>query len=184
MNNKTWALAGLAMAAAIATGAGVALASPDKVTFPAGHLTTNNYVKLGAIDRYDGPAVRTLYINRAAYNKFKPGQPFPDGTILFLEFRNAKKGADGQPAKDKNGHFIPEGPITGIAVQEKRKDLGAEYPPNIRNGNWDYAIYEAGGSLRPGVNTQACLQCHKPREKDDFTLVAYRLMNDLKSKKK
>jgi hypothetical protein len=157
-----------------------AFAGPDRIKFPDGYAS--RFVSLGGIDRYDSKSVRTVYINPEAFTAFKAGQPLPDGTMLVLEQRPAKLGADGQPALNSEGHFTPEGSIAMVAIQQKKKGWGADIPEAIRNGDWEYAVYDIDGKLRTSANVQPCFTCHKPREKDDFTFMAHRVMSDLKKK--
>ena len=157
-----------------------AFAGPDQIKFPDGYAS--RFVSLGGIDRYDSKSVRTVYINPEAFAAFKAGQPLPDGTMLVLEQRPAKLGADGQPALNSEGHFTPDGPIAMVAIQQKKKGWGADIPETIRNGDWEYAVYDIDGKLRTSANVQPCFTCHKPREKDDFTFMAHRVMSDLKKK--
>jgi Cytochrome P460 len=173
----------LTIAAALgALGVGLAIhaasAGPDKVRIPMDYATT--YVKIATIDRYDNKTVRTVYMNREAWEAAKPGQPLPDGTTLILEGRPAKLGADGQPALDADGRFMPGDNIVLIATQQKRSGWGTEYADNIRNGEWEYAVFQTNGSLNTGANLQPCMQCHKPRVADDYTMVAWRIVKDAK----
>jgi Cytochrome P460 len=155
-----------------------ASAGPDKVQIPMTYATS--YVKIAAIDRYDNKTIRTVYINPEAWAAAKPGEPLPDGTTLILEGRSAKLNADGQPQLDADGRFIPSDQIVLIATQQKRSGWGTEYADTIRNGEWEYAVFETNGSLRTSANVQPCMQCHKPRVADDYTFVAARIVKDQK----
>jgi hypothetical protein len=155
-----------------------ASAGPDKVQIPMTYASS--YVKIGTWDRYDNKTIRAVYMNPEAWAAAKPGQPLPDGTTLILEGRAAKLGADGQPQLDANGRFMPSDNIVLIATQQKRKGWGTEYPENIRNGEWEYAVFQTNGGLNTGANLQACMTCHKPRAADDFTMVAARIVKDNK----
>jgi hypothetical protein len=155
-----------------------ASAGPDKVQIPMTYASS--YVKIGTWDRYDNKTIRTVYMNPEAWAAAKPGEPLPDGTTLILEGRSAKLGADGQPALDENGRFIATDNIVLIATQQKRRGWGTEYPENIRNGEWEYAVFQTNGNLNTGANLQSCMQCHKPRAADDFTMVAARIVRDNK----
>lgn len=170
--------AGALAAAAIALGPQPAAAGPDKVEIPADYAKT--YIKISTIDRYDNKTVRVLYINPEAWAAAKPNQPLPDGTTLILEMRPAKLGADGQPLLDAGGRFIADDKLNAMGVQQKKQGFGAEYPESFRNPDWEYAMFEPDGKLRANVNTQPCMQCHKPRAKDDYTFVAARVVNDQK----
>jgi hypothetical protein len=121
--------------------------------------------------------IRRLYMNPDAYAAAKAGQPLPDNTILVLEMRSIQM-ADGKPAM-KEGRFVPGDAVVGIAVQQKKQGFGTEYADTLRNGNWEYAVFDING-VRRNAPTQACLTCHKPREAEDFTFVAWRVLADLK----
>jgi len=98
-------------------------------------------------------------------------------TILVLEQRSIQM-ADGKPVM-KEGRFVPAYNVVGIAVQQKKSGFGTEDADNIRNGNWESALFDIDG-VRRNAPTQACLQCHKPRDGEDFTFVAWRVIADLK----
>jgi plastocyanin len=53
---------------------------------------------------------------------------------------------------------------------EKRAGWGAEYPAEWRNGEWEYAAFNAAGVLNDKANYKACFECHKPHEKQDFVI--------------
>ena len=176
---KTWIIA--AAAVGVVVGAftiTAASAGPDKIAFPTGYQT--GWVLLGTLDRYDNKTVRRLYMNPEAFESANAGQPLPDGTYLVLDSRSAKLGPDSQPLRDDNGRFIPDDKVTSVAAQQKRKGWGGEYPDNLRNGEWEYSVFAADGTRRPDLNTQPCLGCHKPREANDFTFIAKRVVDDYK----
>lgn len=177
MKNLTLVLGAGAM---IAIGAHTASAGPDKVQIPAGYASS--YVKIATIDRYDNKTVRVVYMNPEAWQAARPNQPLPDGTTLILEMRAAKLGADGQPTLDKDGRFIADDKVSALAVQQKKRGFGAEYPEAFRNPDWEYAVFEPDFKLRASAATQPCMQCHKPRAKDDYTMVAARIVNEQKKK--
>ncbi len=168
------ALGALALGAAIQA----ASAGPEKVRIPMDYAST--YVKIATIDRYDNKTIRAVYMNPEAWAAAKPGEPLPDGTTLILEGRPAKLGADGQPTLDADGRFIPGDTIVTLTSQQKRSGWGTEYPDNIRNGEWEYAVFQPNGTLNAGANVQPCMQCHKPRVADDYTMVAARIVRDVK----
>lgn len=160
---------------AVMLGIGAASAGPEKVDYPKNYQS--QYIWLGDIDRHDNNTIRRVYINPEAYAAAKSGQPFPDNTVLVLEMR-AIQMADGKPLM-KEGRFLPAYNVVGIAVQQKKNGFGAEYADTLRNGNWEYAVFDIDG-VRRTASTQACLQCHKPRDGEDFTFMAWRVIADLK----
>ncbi|MBI3706986.1 MAG: cytochrome P460 family protein [Proteobacteria bacterium] len=168
-----------ALAVAISLGVTVASAGPEKIEYPKGYQS--KFVSFGQIDRYENATVRILYASPEAVTNYKLGQKLPDGTMLLIEARPAKKGADGKPLLDANGRFMPEDQILGVFVQQKRKGWATEYPENIRNPDWEYAVFDIDGTRRANVNTQPCMSCHKPRATDDYTFVFNRVMADSKN---
>src|ERR1041385_6534538 len=125
-----------ACSAFIAVGA---RAGGDKVAFPAAY---DKGVLYTTVDRADNKQYRELYTSAAAVAAAKTGQPMPDGTVVTLVQYAAKLDAAGNPEKDANGRFIKTN-VIGYTVMEKRKGWGAEYPENIRNGEWDYQAFTA-----------------------------------------
>ena len=99
----------------------------------------------------------------------KAGRPLPSGTVITMVIYKAKLGADGQPEKDANGRFIKTGEIAGIAVMEKRMGWGAEYPPDMRNGEWEYRAFKADGTVNDKADLKPCFTCHLQKvSKQDF----------------
>ena len=142
-----------------------ALAGGDKVAFPANY---DKGVMYTTVDRADNKQYRELFVTpAAAVEAAKKGAPLPDGTVLTLVQYRAVLGADGNPTKDANGRFS-KGDIVGYTVMEKRAGWGAEYPPEIRNGEWEYQAFTPAKAVNDKANLTACFQCHKPLDKQDF----------------
>jgi plastocyanin len=166
MRHRVTALAvitGLAAAAVLVAAPGSA--GPDKIAFPG-----DKKGKLYTIaDRYDVKQYRELYATDGALEAAKAGKPLPTGTVLTLIQFKAKVDPQGAPLKDANGRFF-KGDIIAVAVMEKRAGWGAEYPADVRNGEWEYAVFSPDGKLNEKANYKACFQCHKPHEKIDFVI--------------
>jgi plastocyanin len=142
-------------------------AGPDKITFPA---TWKDHVLYTVVDRHDTKQYRELYASsQAAVDAMKAGQPLPDGTVLTLVQYKAQVDAAGTPVKDARGRFL-KGDLIGFTVMEKRAGWGAEYPVELRNGEWEYAAFTPTGVLNQKANYKACFQCHKPHEKMDYVI--------------
>jgi hypothetical protein len=69
--------------------------------------------------------------------------------------------AQGNPVKDAKGRFV-KGDLIAYAVMEKRAGWCAEYPDDIRNGEWEYSLFGPDGKFNDKANYKACFQCHKP----------------------
>lgn len=140
-----------------------AIAGADKVAFPA----YQDYMLYGVLDQPDIKEVRELYVNAEALKGLKAGQPLPSGTVLSAPTFKALLDDKGELVKDANGRLI-RGSLNRIVVMEKRTGWGAEYPAELRNGEWEYAIFDPNGKLRANANFNACFQCHKPKADQDF----------------
>jgi hypothetical protein len=151
----------LIIAAVTCTSVGAAMqarAGGDKVAFPETHAAGVLYT---TVDRADNKQYREIFTSAAALDAAKSGQPLPNGTIVTLVQYAAKLGADGNPEKDANGRFI-KGNLVGYTVMEKRTGWGAEYPDNVRNGEWEYQAFKADKTPNTAANLTACFNCHKP----------------------
>jgi plastocyanin len=147
-------------------GAGRGSAGPDKIKFPADF---KKGVLYATVDRYDIKQYRELYSTPEAVNAIKAGKPIPSGTVLTLLQYKAKLDAQGNPVKDAQGRFI-KGDFVAYTVMEKRTGWGTEYPAALRNGEWEYAAFNAEGKLNDKANYKACFECHKPHEQQDFVI--------------
>jgi hypothetical protein len=132
-------------------------AGPDNVKFPEHYAKGVLYT---TVDRADNKQFRELYITRFALDEVKAGRPLPSGTILTMVNYKAKLDEAGQPVKDANGRFVKTGEIAGIAVMEKRTGWGAEYPPDMRNGEWEYRAFKADGTVNDKADLKPCFTCH------------------------
>ena len=142
-------------------------AGPDKVQYPA---SWKDHVQYLTVDRYDIKQHRELYASsQAAVDAMKAGRPLPDGTVLTLVQYKAQVDASGSPIKDAKGRFV-KGDFVAYTVMEKKAGFGTEYPPELRNGDWEYAVFNGEGKLNDKANYKACFECHKPHEKQDYVI--------------
>jgi plastocyanin len=148
------------------------LAGPDKIAFPAKYRDGTLYT---TVDRYDIKEFRELYGNPEAVAAMIVGQPLPSGSVLTLVQYKAQLDAAGTPIKGPDGHFV-KGDIVGYAVMEKRTGWGAEYPPDLRNGEWEYALFDADLKRDDRASYAACFACHKPHERTDYVISQTKLV--------
>jgi plastocyanin len=142
-------------------------AGPDKIKFPA---NWKDHVLYITVDRHDIKQYRELYASsQAAVDAMKAGKPLPDGTVLTLIQYKAVVDAAGNPTRGPNGRFV-KGDLIAHTVMEKRAGWGTEYPAEWRNGDWEYAAFNAQGVLNEKANYKACFECHKPHEKMDYVI--------------
>ena len=142
-------------------------AGPDKIQYPA---NWKDHVQYLTVDRYDIKQHRELYASsQAAVDAMKAGRPLPDGTVLTLVQYKAQLDAAGAPVKDAKGRFV-KGDLVAYTVMQKQAGFGTEYPPELRNGDWEYAVFNAEGKLNDKANYKSCFECHKPHEKMDYVI--------------
>ena len=142
-----------------------AQAGGDKIAFPEDYAKGVLYT---TVDRADNKQFRQLFTSAAAVEAAKKGQPMPHGTVITLVQYAAKLDAQGNPEKDANGRFIKTN-ILAYTVMEKRAGWGAEYPDDVRNGEWEYQAFKADKTPNTAAKLSACFGCHKPLDaKQDF----------------
>lgn len=153
-------------AVALAVGATGIHAGPEKIAFPANY---KDHVLYATVDRHDTKQYRELYGTPEAVKAARERRPIPSGSVLTLVQYKAQVDAAGVPLKDANGRFV-RGDMIAFTVMEKRTGWGTEYPPELRNGEWEYAAFSADGKLNEKANYKGCFQCHKPHERQDFVM--------------
>lgn len=156
----TATLAGLALLGTLAVRAG-----GDLVKFPEGY---DKGVLYTTVDRADNKQYRELYINKEASEAAKAGKPLPSGTVITLVAYKAKLDEKGEPVKDGNGRFVNSGELVAVNVMEKRDGWGTEYPPELRNGEWEYQSFTPAKAVNTKANLKGCFECHKPKDREDY----------------
>ena len=161
----------LSVAAIAAVSLTVAVrAGGDKVAFPADYAKGVLYT---TVDRADNKQFRELYVSPpAAVEAAKKGEPMPSGTVITLVQYAAQLDASGNPQVGSNGRFI-KGNLVGYTVMEKRAGWGAEYPDNVRNGEWEYQAFTAAKAVNANAKLTACFECHKPLPQASDFLFSY-----------
>jgi plastocyanin len=165
MSKRVLGLVAVVLAALVAV-VSRSSAGPEKITFPAKYKDGVLYT---IADRYDVKQYRELYASAAAVQAAKEGRPLPSGTVLTLVQYKAQVDAKGNPLKDVKGRFM-KGDLIAYAVMEKRAGWGTEYGDDIRNGEWEYAVFGADGTFNDKANYRACFQCHKPHDRIDYVI--------------
>jgi hypothetical protein len=170
--------------AALAPGIGVLMfattvvAEPQKIAYPGGYQ--DEFIEYLRVDRPDRKIVRFMYVNPAAHEAAQPGEPLPDGTVLVMEDHKARLGAGEEAETDAEGRLVPTDEVTNVFVMEKRERFGEEYPPEKRNGEWEYAWFLPDGSRKADAEFDGCFSCHLSRAERDFTFTFYKYVRDEK----
>lgn len=128
-----------------------AKAGRELVTFPENFAAGVHYATVPR-----GDIRQELYTSRAAIDAVKNGQPIPSGTaITLVDYRDGK--------------------LFRYVVMEKRTGWGADYPPEMRNGEWEFQAFNADMSVNQNENVGRCFSCHKSRERQDFVFTLDRM---------
>lgn len=97
-----------------------------------------------------------LFTSHTAIEAVKNGHPIPSGTVITLvDYRDGK--------------------LFRYVVMEKRAGWGADYPPEKRNGEWEYQAFNADRSLNRNENLDRCFACHKSQAQQDFVFTRDRM---------
>jgi len=110
---------------------------------------------------------RKYYATVAAIKALRNGEPIPSGSVITTVKYRAKLDAQGNPLKHDNGRFV-RGELIGFSVMEKRTGWGAEYPAEIRNGEWEFQEFTADRKPNDKADLLTCFQCHRSQAKKEF----------------
>ena len=136
------------------------------VAFPESYKTT--FTKYHTINFPDTKQVRYYFANDKALAAARAGRPLPDGSVLFAEVWSVKQDADKKPVSGADGYFVAD-QLMGYTAMEREAGWGRDIPDMLRNENWNYAVFTATKTPRPGINQAECLACHKPQDKVSYT---------------
>jgi len=150
----------VAATASLAVGATLAFAQApdDRVGFPADYATTfTNYV---SVDRQNGTQVMRIFANDIAMQGPGPDGRLADGAIIVGEIYPALVDGEDNVVITDLGRFI-RGDLAAIAVMEKQAGWGDVFTDELRNDDWDFAIFSSTGERRD-ADLDACRACHAP----------------------
>ena len=162
------------LAACLSAAAAPALAQnpgPNKIPFPE---NWDKGVLYGTVDRHDIKQFRELWATKPAVDAVKAGKPIPQGTVLTLVQYKAKVDDKGAPLRDPKGRF-QKGDLVAYTVMQKGAGWGGDLPADIRNGEWEYQLFNPEQKVNDKANLKGCYQCHKPHEGQDFVISLARL---------
>ena len=134
----------------------------------------DSFIRYHTIDFPQTGQVRHYFANPAAVQAAREGRPLPDGSFLLVEVHAARRGADGKPAVGPDGFFVAD-KLLFYTAMAREAGWGTALPANLRNEDWNYAVFTTDGAPRPGVNQAECLACHKPLDKSSFTFTVRQL---------
>jgi cytochrome c553 len=130
-------------------------AIPSRMTFPANFPAGfTSYERIPA----EGGGTTERYANAVAVAAARAGRPLPDGSTILVVNRDAA------------------GATTSYAAMAALPGRGESVPALLRNGNWDFALFDAAHARNDRLNQAQCLACHRPQAPNSFvfTLPALR----------
>jgi Cytochrome P460 len=137
---------------------GPAWADEPRITFPADYLQFDNYLSLDRVQNDD--QIIRLYANDIARKAARERRELPSGSVIVGEIYKAKKDKNGNVIESGLGRRI-RGKLAAVAVMEKGDGWGKRLPTDLRNGDWDFAIFTPDGA-HLGKDLNACRSCHAP----------------------
>ncbi|SDP47780.1 Cytochrome P460 [Filomicrobium insigne] len=150
-------LLGMAIAAIITTTA--ASANEQRIAFPKDYASDfKNYLSLDRVQNPD--QIIRLFANDRALSAAKEDGVLPSGSILVGEIYAAKKDTQGNIITSSLGRRIKD-KLLAVAVMEKRTGWGSAFPEELKNGDWDFAIFSPDGK-RLNKDLNSCRGCHAP----------------------
>jgi uncharacterized protein (TIGR02246 family) len=107
------------------------------------------------------PSVHTAYANEIAAATFATGRPpFPDGSIIVMEFANAVRDGEGELVRERDGTPL-RGEVVHVDVMRRGPGLGAAYGDS-RAGEWEFASFAPDGRVLVAPEDGAqCAACHR-----------------------
>ncbi|MCP4781664.1 MAG: cytochrome P460 family protein [Hyphomicrobium sp.] len=148
-----------AVALGLSVAVSIAIADEERISFPADYSTKfDNYLSLDRVQNDD--QIIRLFANEIALRAAKEGSELPNGSVIVGEVYKSKKDKDGNVVESSLGRRVRD-KLAAIAVMEKGEGWGAAFSEDLRNGDWDFAIFSPDGKrLKKDLN--ACRSCHAP----------------------
>ena len=143
----------------------IAWAGPELVSFPEGYQ--ENFIHYVTVNRDDErKQVVKAFANDVALASAKDGVPLASGSVIAMEVYKAELDENEEPVTGDDGFFVT-GELAAVVLMESRDGFGEDYSDELRNGNWEYALFKGDGS-RIDKETTACFECHKPLTDTDY----------------
>jgi Cytochrome P460 len=156
----------LSATAAVMLISSAALAGPELIEFPEGYQ--DSFTHYATVNRADErKQVVKIFGNDVALTSAKDGAALDSGSVLVMEIYKAKLDAEENPVVGSDG-FFEQDELAAIAVMESRTGWGDEYPEEIRNGTWEYALFDAKAHTLLDREYRDCFACHKPLQEFDY----------------
>ncbi|MEO5822166.1 MAG: cytochrome P460 family protein [Vicinamibacteraceae bacterium] len=138
----------------------------DRVGFPADY---SRYAVLRTANIVGQKQLGTIYGNAPAASIHEMAKvPYPNGSVVVMEWSTPLRGADGMPLVGPDGLW-KKGEVVRLDVMRREAGYGAAYGDK-RAGEWEFASYRPDGkAFEPAIDASKCAACHsKPGAARDF----------------
>ena len=142
-----------------------AVAGPENVNWPADYKMAFMNVLEGDRTANDKQVIR-IFANPTAIQGAQSDGKLPYGSVLVAELYSAKLDADGEPVISGLGRRIID-KLAAIVVMERGKGFDAEYPEELKVGDWEFAVFSSTGK-RLNKDVTGCRACHHPLNDSEF----------------
>lgn len=131
----------------------------DRVGFPRDYASSLQLA--GVATGKSSPEIMTTYVNALAASVTRVDQlPFPNGSVIAMEFANASRDGEGQVLRDAQGQPV-KGEIVRVDVMRRGAGFGESYG-EARAGEWEFASYRPDGATLVTPDKAAhCAACHR-----------------------
>lgn len=127
------------------------MAQTNRATFP---KDFDRYVLYATYDR--GFAKEEAFALPETVAIAKAGKPLPPGTQLVLGIWRARQLAE---------YF----------VMEKGVNWGADFPADVRTGDWHFQQFDTNRQIRRTAFAERCQSCHSSQSHDDYLFTIDRM---------
>lgn len=148
---------------------------PHNITLPPDWQ--QRFIRYTVVDRPDRKIIRNMYVNPEAHAALRAGEPLPYGTLAIMADQRARVDAQGNVLLDAQGRLVPEPGFIAIAAQQKERGWG-EGHGELRNGEWEYAVFDPRSGAPVERPLQACFACHlQARAQQDYSFTTWDYAN-------
>jgi len=113
--------------------------------------------------------LRQVLIDRVSAAEARRTGRLPYGSkIVMRDFQGVPDGKGGW--KTENDRLVA-GPPVVVLVQQKERGWGTTHPPEVRIGEWEFALYTPDGKPIKADFEKACMPCHKQVEATDYNFL-------------
>ena len=158
-----------APASAAASPASPSTAITSRMTFPSAF--PEGFREYDRANDAERRQIALRYASAAAWQAVREHRALPPGTLLIVVTHAMRLDAQQQPLLDAQGAPQP-GPVLSYSAMQILPGRGADVPALLRNGDWDFAQFDAQQVRRDRLNEAPCLACHRPIAADEhvFTM--------------